>query len=48
MDMYDLTTSTPHDTQVPSTSSIPNSSTKIKEILQQGIEDITSEVKAQS
>ena len=34
MDMYDLTASTPYDTQVPSTSSIPNTSTEIKEILQ--------------
>ena len=48
MDMYDLTTSTPHDTQGPSTSSMPNTSTEIKKILQQGIEDITSKVKAQS
>ena len=48
MDLYDLTASTPHDTQGPSTNSMNNTSTKIKEILKQGVEDITSEVKAQS
>ena len=48
MDMYDLTTSTPHDTQGPSTSSMHDISTKIKETLKKEIEDITSEVKAQS
>ena len=48
MDMYDLTISTPQDTQGPSTSSMPNTSTEINEILQHGIEDIIFEVKAQS
>ena len=48
MDMYDLTTTTPHDTQGPSTNSMNNTSTEIKEILKQGVEDITFEVKAQS
>ena len=34
MDMHDLTTSTPQDTQGPSTSSMPNIFTEIKETLQ--------------
>ena len=33
MDMYDLTASTPYDTQGPSTSSKQNTSTEIKKIL---------------
>ena len=44
MDLYDLTTTT---TQGPSTSSNENLTSKIKEVLQQGIEGILSEVKAQ-
>ena len=48
MDLYDLTTSTPHNVQGPSTSSMNNISTKIKNVLQERIEGITSEVKAQA
>ena len=33
IDMHDLTTSTPHDAQGPSTSSMQNTSIEIKEIL---------------
>ena len=46
MDLYDLTTIAPHDTQGPSISSMNNVSSEIKDVLQQGIEGITSEVKA--
>ena len=48
MDLYDLISTAPHDAQGPSTSSMNNISLKIKDVLQQGIEGITSEVKAQS
>ena len=48
MNLYDLTTTVPHDTQGPSVSSMNNISSEIKDVLQQGIEGITSKVKAQS
>ena len=48
MDLYDHTTTAPQDVQGPSTNSMNNISTKIKDILNQEIEDITSEVKAQA
>ena len=48
MDLYDLTKEVTHDVQGPSTSSIGNTTSDIKEVLQQGIESISSEVKAQS
>ena len=48
MDLHDLTTPTQHIVQDPSTSTMNNISTEIKDILNQGIEDITSEVKAQA
>ena len=46
MDIYDLITSTPQHDQGTSTSSMQNIFTKIKQTLQQGIEGITSEIKA--
>ena len=48
MDLYDLITTAPHDVQGPFISFMNNMSIEIKDILQQGIEGITSEVKAQS
>ena len=48
IDLYDLTTTTPHEVQGPSISSMNNIFTEIKDILQQGIDGITSEVKAQA
>ena len=45
MDLYDLTTNT---TQGSSTSSNENLTSKIKEVLQQGIDGISSEDKAQA
>ena len=46
MDIYVLTTSTPQDVQGPSTSSVQTISTDIRQTLQQGIEGITSEIRA--
>ena len=48
MDLYDIITIATHDVQGPSTSLMNNSSTEIKDVLQQRIEGITSKVKAQS
>ena len=48
MDLYDLTMIALHDVQGPSISSMNNISTEIKDVLQQEIEGITSEVKAQA
>ena len=48
MDLYDLTTTAPHDVQGPSISSMSNISIEIKDVLQQGIEGIISEVKVQA
>ena len=48
MDLHYLTTPTQHVVQDPLTSIMNNISTKIKNILNKGIEDITFEVKAQA
>ena len=48
MDLHDLTTSTQYVVQDPLTSTMNNIFIEIKDILNQGIEDITSEVKAQA
>ena len=48
MDLYDLTTTITPNVQGPSISSSGTLTSEIKEVLQQGIKDITSEVKAQA
>ena len=48
MDLHDLTTPTQYVVQDLSTSTMNNIFTEIKNILNKGIEDITSEVKAQA
>ena len=48
IDLHDLTAPTQHVVQDPLISTMNNISIEIKDILHQGIEDITSEVKAQA
>ena len=47
IDLYDLTKEITYDVQGPSTSSMGNITSDIKEVLQQGIEGMSSKVKAQ-